>query len=64
MMKNNDLLDRTFWFGVNSLKFLRKLPDDAEYKLIRFQLGKSATSLGANYEELRLVHPELTSKIK
>ena len=51
MMKNNDLLDRTFWFGVNSLKFLRKLPDDAEYKLIRFQLGKSATSLGANYEE-------------
>lgn len=51
MMRNNDLLNRTFCFGVNILKFLRQLPTDSEYKLIRFQLGKSATSLGANYEE-------------
>ena len=50
-MKNNDLLDRTFWFGISCLKFLRTLPNDAEYRLIRYQLGKSATSLGANYEE-------------
>jgi four helix bundle protein len=50
-MKNNDLLERTFNFGVNCLKFLRKLPNDAESKLIRYQLGKSSTSLGANYEE-------------
>ncbi|MBW8361675.1 MAG: four helix bundle protein [Kaistella sp.] len=50
-MKNNDLLDRTFVFGVDCLKFLRNLPNDPEYRLIRFQLGKSATSLGANYEE-------------
>lgn len=50
-MKSNDLLERTFRFGVNCLKFLRKLPNDSESKLIRFQLGKSCTSLGANYEE-------------
>lgn len=50
-MKSNDLLERTFVFGVNCLKFLRKLPNDSESKLIRFQLGKACTSLGANYEE-------------
>ena len=50
-MKQNDLLDRTFNFGVDVLKFIRQLPKDSEYNLIRFQLGKSATSIGANYEE-------------
>ena len=50
-MKNNDLLDRTFYFGISCLKFLRTLPNDNEYRLIRYQLGKSSTSLGANYEE-------------
>lgn len=50
-MKQNDLLDRTFNFGVDVLKFIRQLPKDSEYNLIRFQLGKSATSVGANYEE-------------
>lgn len=47
----NDLLERTFNFGVDCLKFLRKLPNDPESRLIRYQLGKSSTSLGANYEE-------------
>ncbi|MBA5246048.1 four helix bundle protein [Marnyiella aurantia] len=50
-MRGNDLLERTFVFGIDCLKFCRKLPSDPEYRLIRFQLGKSATSLGANYEE-------------
>lgn len=50
-MKKNDLLERTFSFGVSCLKFLRQLPNDPEYRLIRYQLGKSSTSLGANYEE-------------
>jgi four helix bundle protein len=50
-MKPNDLLDRTFNFGVNVLKFIRLLPKDSEYNIIRYQLGKSATSVGANYEE-------------
>ena len=50
-MKQNDLLDRTFYFGVNVLKFLRTLPKESEYNIIKYQLGKSATSVGANYEE-------------
>lgn len=35
-MRQNDLLTRTFTFGVNCLKFLRTLPNDSESKLIRF----------------------------
>lgn len=54
-MEENDLLIRTFTFGVNCLKFLRSLPNDPESKLIRFQLGKSATSIGVNYEESQAV---------
>ena len=50
-MKENNLLDRTFRFGVDSIKFLRDLPNFPEYKVIRFQICKSATSVGANYEE-------------
>jgi four helix bundle protein len=44
-------LDRTFNFGVDVLKYIRQLPRDSEFNLIRFQLCKSATSVGANYEE-------------
>ena len=50
-MKENDLLKRTFNFGISCLKFLRKLESNPENNLIRFQLGKSCTSIGANYEE-------------
>jgi four helix bundle protein len=50
-MKPNDLLERTFNFGVETLKLIRNLPKDSEYTIIRYQLGKSATSVGANYEE-------------
>jgi four helix bundle protein len=50
-MRPNDLLDRTFFFGVDVLKLIRSLPRDSEYNIIRYQLGKSATSVGANYEE-------------
>ena len=51
MAKPNDLLDRTFNFGVDSLKLLRNLPQSFEYKMISYQLAKSSTSVGANYEE-------------
>jgi four helix bundle protein len=50
-MKPNNLLERTFNFGVETLKLIRNLPKDSEYTIIRYQLGKSATSVGANYEE-------------
>ncbi|MBU3663911.1 MAG: four helix bundle protein [Bacteroidetes bacterium] len=50
-MRENDLLGRTFDFGVRCLKFLRTLPNTSEYQIIKYQLGKSSTSIGANYEE-------------
>ncbi len=50
-MWENDLLERTFLFGVRTLKFLRNLPVSPEYQIIRYQLGKSCTSVGASYEE-------------
>ncbi len=50
-MKENDLLHRTFIFGVNCLKFLRTLPSSYDINVVKVQLSKSATSIGANYEE-------------
>lgn len=47
----NDLLERLFNFAVRAIKFLRTIPDNPETKVIRYQLIKSSTSSGANYEE-------------
>lgn len=51
MEKQNDLSKRLFVFAVRSIKFLRTLPYTTEFKVISYQLTKSATSPGANYEE-------------
>ena len=50
-MKENDLVDRLLDFTVNVILFLRKFPNHEEYKIIKYQLIKSASSSGANYEE-------------
>jgi four helix bundle protein len=49
--KTEELLNRTFDFGVNCLLFLGKLPKTQVYAIITFQLAKASTSLGSNYEE-------------
>ncbi len=49
--KTEELLDRTFRFGVNCLKFLEDLPKKKIYSIIAYQLAKSSTSMGSNYEE-------------
>ena len=49
--KTEELLQRTFQFGVDTLKFLMTLPKEKVYGIIIFQLGKSSTSSGSNYEE-------------
>jgi four helix bundle protein len=49
--KNRDLADRLFLFAVRTIKFLRNLPHEHEFNNIRYQLSKSSTSSGANYEE-------------
>ena len=50
-MKKKDLSERLFQFAVRIIKYLRKLPNAPEYKIIRYQLVKSSSSSGANYEE-------------
>ena len=47
----NDLQQRLFSFAVRVFNFLKTLPNSPEYSVVRYQLAKSATSSGANYEE-------------
>ncbi|MEA2076985.1 MAG: four helix bundle protein [Candidatus Marinimicrobia bacterium] len=47
----NELAQRLFDFSVRSLKLTSNLPNTPEFKVIRHQLAKSATSSGVNYEE-------------
>ena len=49
--KTEELLKRTFEFGVKCLLFLESLPKTKVNAIITFQLGKAATSIGSNYEE-------------
>jgi len=48
---NKDLCERLFDFAVNVIKFLRKIENSSEVSVIKYQLTKSSTSSGANYEE-------------
>ncbi len=47
----NNLSDRFLNFAVRVIKLTRYLPNNYEFKIIRYQLVKSATSVGANYRE-------------
>lgn len=46
-----DLAERLFLFAVGVIKFLRRLPNEPEFNNIRYQLSRSSSSSGANYEE-------------
>jgi four helix bundle protein len=51
-MKNqNELSKRLLIFSVEVIKFTRILSKESEYNVIKYQLIKSATSVGANYQE-------------
>ena len=50
-MDENELQKRLFKFAVDVLKILRRLTGGIDLKIISYQLGKAATSSGANYEE-------------
>ena len=45
------LEDRTARYAVEVFKYLRELSYDVAIKVIAYQLGKSASSIGANYHE-------------
>lgn len=47
----NTLCNRLFDFAVAVLTYLPDLPHTPEFKVIRYQLAKAASSAGANYEE-------------
>jgi four helix bundle protein len=47
----NDLQKRLFQFAVNVIFLIRKLPKGKDYDAISYQLLKSSTSSGANYDE-------------
>ena len=49
--KTEELLKRTFEFGVKCLLFLESLPKTKVNSVITFQLAKASTPIGSNYEE-------------
>ena len=49
--KKYDLVDRLFKFAVDVIKFLRTIKTNEETRIIKYQLAKSSSSSGANYEE-------------
>ena len=48
---NEEFRTRLPDFAVDILRLLSKIPYKKEYDVIRYQLSRSATSIGANYEE-------------
>ena len=51
MEERNELAKRLLSFAIRVIKFLRKSPNSSEYKVIKYQLIKCSTSVGANYDE-------------
>jgi four helix bundle protein len=47
----NELQSRLFKFAVKVVQLVRFLPVGKDYEVISYQIIKSATSCGANYEE-------------
>jgi len=47
----NELQLRLFNFAVAIIRLIRKLPKSKEYNVISYQIIKSSTSSGANYDE-------------
>lgn len=43
--------ERLFKFAIDVIKFLRNIKNTQEITVLKYQLTKSATSSGANYEE-------------
>lgn len=58
--------ERLFSFAVNTLTFLGTFSQLPEAKIIRYQLAKSSTSSGANYEEAQAAssRADFSNKIK
>lgn len=55
---------RLFEFAVNVIRFLRTLPNTKELDVLKYQLTKSSTSSGANYEEAQAASSKLDFRNK
>jgi len=53
MAKNekSNLSERFLEFAVDIIKFLKNIPRSIENDVVKYQLAKSSSSIGANYEE-------------
>jgi len=49
--RENDLCERFFKFTVSVIKLLRTINNSPEITVMKYQLAKSSSSSGANYEE-------------
>jgi len=60
-----DLKKRLLEFAINTMKFIMTLPNQKEFDVFRYQLSKSATSIGANYREAQTsTFPEFIQKTR
>lgn len=61
-----ELIGRLFRFSVDTILLLRTIENSPEIKVVKYQLTKSATSAGANYEEAQAASskPDFTNKAK
>ncbi len=60
-----DLSERLVRFSVNTIKYLQTLPYKKEYEVFRYQISKSATSIGANFEEAQATtYKEFIQKLR
>ena len=60
-----DLSERLFEFAVRTIKYLKTIKNETEISVIKYQLSKSSTSSGANYEEAQAASSlnDFTNKI-
>lgn len=60
-----DLDKRLIKFSVEIFKLLQSLPYKKEYDVFRYQLSKSATSIGANFQEAQsATYKEFIAKLR
>jgi four helix bundle protein len=61
----SDLRERLLHFAVDSIKFIKTLPGNKEFDVLKYQYSKSATSIGANYEEAQSsTYKEFLAKLR
>ena len=60
-----NLSDRLFKFAIDIFSLLKTFKNEKEYDVFKYQLSKSVTSIGANYEEAQAAFSkkEFASKI-